>query len=48
MVKLLHNFTMFIRWVSVTMAIVHELIYADLNNYDNSKKVFPITVMIVN
>lgn len=46
MLDLFHNFVMFFRRVSVTVIIVHELIWADLNNYENSRKVIPITVMI--
>ena len=46
MLNAYHNFVMFFRRVSVTVIIVHELIWADLNNYDNSRKVIPITVMI--
>ena len=46
MLKLYHNFVMFFRRVSVTVIIVHELIWADLNNYDNSRKVISLTVMI--
>ena len=46
MLNLYHNFVMFFRLVSVTVIIVHELIWADLNNYDNSRRVIPITVMV--
>ena len=46
MLKLYHNFVMFFRRVSVTVIIVHELIWADLNNYEKSRKVISITVMI--
>jgi hypothetical protein len=46
MLNVYHNFVMFFRRVSVTVIIVYELIWADLNNYANSRKVIPITVMI--
>lgn len=48
MLKLFHNFVMFFRRVSVTVIIVHELIGADLNNYEDSRKVIPITVIFDN
>jgi hypothetical protein len=48
MLNLFHNFVMISRLVSVTVLIVHDLIWADLNNYANSRKVNPITVMIDN
>ena len=46
MLKLYYNFVMFFRRISVTVIIVHEPIWANLNNYDNSRKVISITVMI--
>jgi hypothetical protein len=48
MLNLFTIFVMIFRPVPVTVIIAYELIKADLNNYENSRKVFPLTVMIVN
>jgi hypothetical protein len=48
MLNLFTNFVMIFRLVPVTVIIVHELITAGPNNYENSRNVFPLTVMIDN
>jgi len=48
MLNVFHTFVMIFRRISVTVTIVHELMYADLNTYEKSRKLFPITMMIDN
>jgi len=48
MLNLFTIFVMMFRLVAVTVIIVHELIKAGPNNYENSRNVIPITVMIDN
>jgi hypothetical protein len=48
MLNLFTIFVMIFRLVPLTVRIVHELMKAGPTNYENCRKVFPLTVKIDN